>query len=49
LTAKRFIKSIPLDELRKEIDIFCELFARSAVQAGLKRFVESRDAQPYLP
>jgi enoyl-CoA hydratase len=49
LTAKRFIKPIPLDELRKEIDIFCELFARSAVQAGLKRFVESRDAQPYLP
>ena len=49
LTAKRFIKPIPLDELRKEIDIFCELFARSAVQAGLKRFVESTDAQPYLP
>src|ERR1700728_3368864 len=48
-TAKRFIKPIPLDELRKEIDIFCELFARSAVQAGLKRFVESTDAQPYLP
>jgi len=49
LSAKRFIKPIPLDELRKEIDIFCELFSRPAVQAGLKKFVESTDAQPYLP
>jgi enoyl-CoA hydratase len=47
--AKRFIKPIPQDELRREIDIFCELFARPAVQAGLKKFVESTDAQPYLP
>ena len=47
--AKQFIKPIPLDELRKEIDIFCELFSRPAVRAGLKRFVESTDAQPYLP
>jgi enoyl-CoA hydratase/carnithine racemase len=49
VTAKQFIKPIPLDELRKEIDIFCDLFARPAVQAGLKKFVESTDAQPYLP
>jgi enoyl-CoA hydratase len=48
-SAKQFIKPIPLDELRKEIDIFCELFSRPAVQAGLKKFVESTDAQPYLP
>jgi enoyl-CoA hydratase/carnithine racemase len=48
-TAKKFIKPIPHDELRREIDIFCELFQRPAVQAGLKKFVESRDAQPYLP
>ena len=47
--AKRFIKPIPYEELRREIDIFCELFARPAVQAGLKKFVESTDAQPYLP
>ncbi len=47
--AKRFIKPIPREELRQEIDIFCELIARPAVQAGLKKFVESTDAQPYLP
>jgi enoyl-CoA hydratase/carnithine racemase len=47
--AKKFIKPIPQEELRREIDIFCELFARPAVQAGLRKFVESRDAQPYLP
>lgn len=48
-TAKRFIKPVPYDELKREIDIFCELFSRPAVQAGLKKFVESKDAQPYLP
>jgi enoyl-CoA hydratase len=47
--AKRFIKPLPHEELRREIDMFCELFARPAVQAGLKKFVESTDAQPYLP
>jgi enoyl-CoA hydratase len=47
--AKRFIKPIPADELREEIDIFCELLSRPAVQAGLKKFVETTDAQPYLP
>ena len=48
-TAKAFIKPIPHQELKREIDIFCELFARPAVQSGLKKFVESTDAQPYLP
>jgi hypothetical protein len=48
-TAKEFIKPIPHEELRREIDIFCELFTRPAVEAGLKKFVESTDAQPYLP
>jgi enoyl-CoA hydratase/carnithine racemase len=48
-TAKHFIKPIPHDELKREIDIFCELLPRPAVQAGLKKFVESTDAQPYLP
>jgi enoyl-CoA hydratase len=47
--AKKFIKPIPHEELRQEIDLFCELFARPAVEAGLRRFVESTDAQPYLP
>ncbi|MGO8795870.1 MAG: enoyl-CoA hydratase/isomerase family protein [Candidatus Sulfotelmatobacter sp.] len=47
--AKMFIKPIPHVELRREIDIFCELFERPAVQAGLRKFVESNDAQPYLP
>ncbi len=47
--AKRFIKPVPHDELRREIDVFCELFARPAVQSGLRKFVESTDAQPYLP
>ena len=47
--AKRFIKPIPQEELQQEIDLFCELLARPAVEAGLKKFVESTDAQPYLP
>jgi enoyl-CoA hydratase len=47
--AKNFIKPIPHEETQREIDIFCDLFARPAVQAGLRRFVESTDAQPYLP
>jgi enoyl-CoA hydratase/carnithine racemase len=49
MAAKKFIKPIPHEELRREIDVFCELFARPAVEAGLKKFVESADAQPYLP
>ena len=47
--AKKFMKPIPHDELRREIDIFCDLFTRPAVMAGLKKFVESTDAMPYLP
>ena len=47
--AKRFVKPIPYDELRQEIEIVCDLYARPAVQAALKKFVESTDAQPYLP
>ncbi len=47
--AKRFIKPIPQEELRQEIELFCELFERPAVRAGLKKFVESTDALPYLP
>jgi enoyl-CoA hydratase/carnithine racemase len=47
--AKKFIKPIPYEELRREIDMFCELFANPAVESGLRKFVESTDAQPYLP
>jgi enoyl-CoA hydratase/carnithine racemase len=49
IAAKQFIKPIPAEELKREIDIFCDLFAQPAVAAGLKRFVESSDALPYLP
>ena len=49
IAAKQFIKPIPYEELRREIDLFCELFAQPAVEAGLRKFVESTDAQPYLP
>lgn len=49
IAAKRFIKPIPYDELKRETEIFCDLFTRSSVQAGLKKFVESAERQPYLP
>jgi enoyl-CoA hydratase len=47
--AKQFIKLVPIDELREEIDIFCDLFTQPAVETGLRKFVESTDALPYLP
>jgi enoyl-CoA hydratase/carnithine racemase len=47
--AKKFIKPIPHDELRREIDLFCELFTRPAVMAALKKFVEDVGPMPYLP
>jgi len=49
ITAKKFIKPIPYEELQREIDLFCELFSQPAVEAGLRKFVESEDALPYLP
>jgi enoyl-CoA hydratase len=49
VAAKRFIKPIPHQELEQEIDMFCELLAQPAVEVGLKKFIESTDAQPYLP
>src|ERR1700732_4841491 len=49
LAAKHFIKPIPHDELRREIEIFCDLFLRPAVEKGLRKFVESKEALPYLP
>ncbi|HEV2117107.1 MAG TPA: enoyl-CoA hydratase/isomerase family protein [Terriglobales bacterium] len=49
IAAKKFIKPVPYEELRREIDIFCELFSQPAVEEGLRRFVENTSAQPYLP
>ena len=47
--AKRFLKPIPYAELRQEIELFCHLFSQPAVQAGMRKFVESTEALPYLP
>ena len=47
--AKQFIKPLPAEELRREIDIFCELFTRPAVMEGLRKFVENASPHPYLP
>lgn len=49
VTAKQFIKPIPYNELRREVEIFCTLFSRPAVEEALRKFVESTDRQPYLP
>jgi enoyl-CoA hydratase len=49
IAAKRLIKPIPYDDLRREMNIFCELFSKPAVMAGLRRFVESTDLFPHLP
>jgi enoyl-CoA hydratase len=47
--AKKFIKPLPSEDLRREIDIFCELFTRPAVMEGLRKFVENAGPHPYLP
>ncbi|MDX2033087.1 MAG: enoyl-CoA hydratase/isomerase family protein [Blastocatellia bacterium] len=49
IRAKQFLKPVPHAELREEIEIFCDLFTKPAVEAGLRKFVESTDAHPYLP
>src|ERR1039458_8114378 len=48
-TAKEFVKPIPYEELKREIDIFCDLYAQPAVEEGLRRFVQNQGPQPYLP
>lgn len=48
-TAKKFIKPLPVEELRREVDIFCELFTRPAVMEGLRKFLEYVGPHPYLP
>jgi len=47
--AKKFIKPIPHEELRQEIELFCELFTRPAVLAALQKFVENTGPMPYQP
>jgi enoyl-CoA hydratase/carnithine racemase len=47
--AKKFIKPIPHDDLKKEIDLFCELFVRPAVMESLRRFAETDDPMKHLP
>jgi enoyl-CoA hydratase/carnithine racemase len=49
IAAKKFIKPIPREELRQEIEIFCELFTRPAVMAGLRKFVENTGPMPHQP
>lgn len=47
--AKKFIKPIPVAGLKKEIELFCELFNRPVVMESLKRFVESEEPMKHLP
>ena len=47
--AKKFLKPIPYQELRKEIDLFCKLFNRPLVMESLRRFVETDDPMKHLP
>jgi enoyl-CoA hydratase/carnithine racemase len=49
VAAKEFIKPIPYEELKREIEIFCDLYSRPAVEEGLRKFVENEGPQPYLP
>jgi enoyl-CoA hydratase/carnithine racemase len=47
--AKAFVKPIPYEELKQEIDIFCDLYSQPAVAEGLRKFVCNEGVQPYLP
>jgi enoyl-CoA hydratase len=47
--AKKFIKSIPTAELRRELELFCKLFDRPVVMESLRRFVESNEPLKHLP
>jgi enoyl-CoA hydratase len=49
VAAKKFIKPIPYQELREEVELFCKLFNRPAVMESLRRFVESGDPMKHLP
>ncbi len=47
--AKRFLEAHPARRAAARNRLFCELFVRPAVMEGLRKFVESTDAHPYLP
>jgi enoyl-CoA hydratase/carnithine racemase len=49
VAAKKFLKPIPYQELRKEIALFCNLFNRPVVMESLRRFVETDDPMKHLP
>ena len=49
VAAKQFMKPIPYEDLEREIEIFCDLFSRPAVEEELRKFVENEGPQPYLP
>ena len=49
VAAKEFIKPIPAGELKKEIELFCQLFNRPVVMESLRRFVETDDPMKHLP
>jgi len=49
IAAKKFIKPIPYQELREEVELFCKLFNRPHVMESLRRFIESDDPMKHLP
>jgi len=49
VATKKFIKPIPYQELREEVELFCKLFNRPQVMESLRRFVESDDPMKHLP
>jgi enoyl-CoA hydratase len=49
VAAKKFVKPIPYQELREEVELFCKLFNRPQVMESLRRFVESDDPMKHLP
>jgi enoyl-CoA hydratase/carnithine racemase len=46
--AKRFLKPLPAEELRREIDISVGRVARASGWEGLRNLVENTTARPYL-
>ncbi len=49
ITAKKFIKPLPREELEREKELFVELALRPTLKAALEKFVQSDDPRPYLP
>lgn len=48
IATKRLAKPLPIEALRREKDIFCELVTQPAVFEALGRFVNDRSTRPYL-